>query len=495
MNNQGIRIYFSDFFNVSPEALEEYGALNISLINDMPLFIDPFLLFSSDKPEYQYLHNGIIQYLKFLRDYSCRYSMLDKDTRRELFQFPEIKQNWLGFSLSGNSGSGLGSQFGDALFANLGKIFTEFGKEHITQASHLEKLCIVAPGVGRDNISDFTTNLVFEYLLRYTEQFAIKNIDPSLLRSFSVQHVNFDYNLGCWQRQIFRLPCHKNTFVILTPRDILTRDNTWINQPDMLHDIEKIAEALPDGQLRANLNRYLSDVLDDEVPKKEQQKLVLKFYQNNPELVDYFIRNKEDRKDEAIRRSEDDVFLTEDFFIIKAKQLSSQLESKGFYASECNSVEAARARIIFLKDVIENQDGYKLFYIQGKPLKRESDLQIMYRLTWFGSRFDVNREVNNGRGPVDFKISSGSEDKDLVEMKLASNSKIKQNLQHQVEIYQKANNTVNAFKVILCFSEQEIIKTNRILKELGLSETAGVYIINASPDKISASNVKSAITQ
>ncbi len=38
-----LRIYFSDFFNVSPEKIKEYGAFNISLINDLPLFIDPFL--------------------------------------------------------------------------------------------------------------------------------------------------------------------------------------------------------------------------------------------------------------------------------------------------------------------------------------------------------------------------------------------------------------------------------------------------------------------
>ena len=37
-------IYFSDFFQVSPDILEKYGAFNVSLINDLPLFIDPFLL-------------------------------------------------------------------------------------------------------------------------------------------------------------------------------------------------------------------------------------------------------------------------------------------------------------------------------------------------------------------------------------------------------------------------------------------------------------------
>ena len=49
----------------------------------------------------------------------------------------------------------------------------------------------------------------------------------------------------------------------------------------------------------------------------------------------------------------------------------------------------------------------------------------MYRLIWFASEMDVNREVNNGRGPVDFKISKGSSNTTLVEFKLASNSKLK----------------------------------------------------------------------
>ena len=42
-------IYFTDFFHVPPEVLEEQGAFNVSLINDLPLFIDPFFLFNSEK--------------------------------------------------------------------------------------------------------------------------------------------------------------------------------------------------------------------------------------------------------------------------------------------------------------------------------------------------------------------------------------------------------------------------------------------------------------
>ncbi len=135
--------------------------------------------------------------------------------------------------------------------------------------------------------------------------------------------------------------------------------------------------------------------------------------------------------------------------------------------------------------------GYRLFYLKDKPLRRESDLQIMYRLTWFASSFDVNREVNNGRGPVDHKVSRGSADATLVEFKLASNSKLKQNLKHQVGVYEAANDTAKSIKAILYFSASELTRVQAILKELDLAGRRDVVLIDARPDnKASASNVR-----
>jgi hypothetical protein len=42
-----VKLYFSDFFDIDCDLLEKYGVVDISLINDLPLFIDPFLLFNS----------------------------------------------------------------------------------------------------------------------------------------------------------------------------------------------------------------------------------------------------------------------------------------------------------------------------------------------------------------------------------------------------------------------------------------------------------------
>ena len=182
-----INVLFSDFFGVPPETVEKYGAFNISLLADLPLFVDPFLLFNSKKKTYRELHEQMIVYLRFLRDKSADQE-LDLGLIQAWYVFPEIKQNWLGFTLSGNQGRGLGKKFAGALHVNLGQLFKSFGNEKITRGSHLEKLCLITSGVGRDSISDFTNNLILAFLLEYTQTFAKQCVEPSLAeRSQSIK--------------------------------------------------------------------------------------------------------------------------------------------------------------------------------------------------------------------------------------------------------------------------------------------------------------------
>ena len=105
--------------------LEEYGAFNISLINDLPLFVDPFLLFHSSDPEHQELHAAMIGYLRFLKEKAVA-GTLD-EVLENWFTFREIKENWLGYSKEGNRGSGLGMDFARALSRNLATVFSDFG--------------------------------------------------------------------------------------------------------------------------------------------------------------------------------------------------------------------------------------------------------------------------------------------------------------------------------------------------------------------------------
>jgi hypothetical protein len=400
-------LYFSDLFNVPEEKLEEYGALNISLVVDLPLFIDPFLLFQSKKARYQQLHAAMISYLRYLRDAASN-ALQSKARLRHLYCFPEITQNWLGFSLDSNRGRGLGMDFATALAENLDGIFETFGEERVTRGTHLEKLCLIKEGVGRDMISDFTTNLIKAYLCEYTQEFAQANLDKTLVTKFSVAREHFDYELGCWSPRTYILPKFGSDFVLLTPRDILTKDDTWINKTDFVREFHDIPTAIPDAQLRDRVDAYFQSVLPPSPTAKEATRAVQRTAFKFPQLIDYYILLKENQGPQAERQSIEKVKASATLFIQQARDFVRVLASETyFYREPMDSTEAAREKVLFLKDVIENKGGHRLFYSKGQPIKREEDLQILYRLVWHGTRFDVSREVNDGRGPADFKISRG----------------------------------------------------------------------------------------
>ena len=100
---------------------------------------------------------------------TSRHGDLDPTLIRNWYSFKEVKQNWLGFTVDGNGGHGLGAGFARALHGALGDLLDNFGEETITASSHLEKVALIRTGSASDNISDFTTNLIKHYLLRYTE--------------------------------------------------------------------------------------------------------------------------------------------------------------------------------------------------------------------------------------------------------------------------------------------------------------------------------------
>lgn len=487
-------VYFADYFNLSESDIENYGAFNLSLINDLPLFIDPFLIFGNKKSEYQKLHSDILRYLTFLKG-KTNTLFREKGQLKSWYLFPEVKQNWFGYSAFGNSGSGLGLKFARSFSSNLQLVFEDLGKEMITVSSHLEKACLFEIGIGKDNISDFTCNLIKEFLLDYTQEFAKTYISESLLKKFNVDKVYFDYDLERWMPKEYTLPSFLDDYVILTPKEILTKDENWINSNDLRGNFTRICNAIPNDQLRADIFNYFQKELPalkekEKRSDKDLTKATIETVKKYPVIIKYYIKSKEENKEGAKNISQQRVTEVETVFVHNVKSLIENLtQNSEFYNFVPDgSYKEAYKRVEFLKKVIEENDGYRLFYLNGEPIKREADLQIVYRLTWYASPFDVNREPNNGRGPVDYSISKGSKDKTLVEFKLASNSKLKRNLENQVKIYEKANSTDISIKVIMYFEQDELIKVHKILKELKLDNDKNIILIDAGK-KISASNV------
>ena len=95
-----MNIYFTDYFDVDPYKTGAAWCISIlSLVNDLPLFIDPFLLFGSSSEKYQELHTGILKYLTFLKQKSEE-GITSFAQIKSWYLFPEVKQSWLGYSQS-----------------------------------------------------------------------------------------------------------------------------------------------------------------------------------------------------------------------------------------------------------------------------------------------------------------------------------------------------------------------------------------------------------
>jgi len=87
----------------------------------------------------------------------------------------------------------------------------------------------------------------------------------------------------------FQLPYHDNDYIILTPKNILTKDDTWINHSDMVKNFEEIPDAIENDALRAQINNYFYARIPDvpEPTKEDYQKAIESTLRQYPELIDF----------------------------------------------------------------------------------------------------------------------------------------------------------------------------------------------------------------
>jgi hypothetical protein len=251
----------------------------------------------------------------------------------------------------------------------------------------------------------------------------------------------------------------------------------------MLGRFSEIPESLPNDQLRAQVSNYFARHLSANPTQEQRTAAVLATIREYPELIDYYIRLREQAGDQAESQSLEKVQDTLAVFVDQLKRVVDDLKTKtDFYRLGWSSYDEALAGVLGFKQYVENQDGWQLINRDGKPFAKEKEVQLFFGLIWFGSAFDVNREPNNGRGSVDYKISIGAADKSLIEFKLASNNHLKRNLENQVAIYKQANQTATSVTVIICYTQADQAKVTALLKDLKLVERKDIVVIDARSD-------------
>jgi uncharacterized protein YutD len=144
----------------------------------------------------------------------------------------------------------------------------------------------------------------------YSQEFARKHLPKKFRQIHKIPKVRFNYDTESWVSDSFELPNYDNSikdnYVILTPIDLLTKDETWINRSELLKNFNEIVDAVPNSVLRASLNNYfdkrLREIVTDEdkkATKKEKTQAINDTILEYPEIIDYFVKDKEENGDEA----------------------------------------------------------------------------------------------------------------------------------------------------------------------------------------------------
>jgi len=494
--------FFSDFFGIPEKTIESYGAFNVSLISDLPLFIDPFLIFNSEKPAYLKLHEEIINYLNFLRNKSLS-GKLDDGLIADWFTFPEVKQNWFGYSKTGNRGSGLGLKFAASLNQNF-RILTDFGQETVSH-SHLEKVTLINEGVGRDNISDFTTNLIKGFLCTYTQKFARQYLPDRLRQTHIIDKVKFNYKTESWIHQSFELPNYDssipNNYVILTPVDILSKDEAWINRSDLLKRFEVIANSIPNFALRSKLVNYFNKRLNEIAPpaiqsrskagrkpklkkptQKQKAQAASETIQEYPVIIDYFQKEREARGKEAETLSSLKVVESKLLYLKHFAKLGALLlDSTSFYSTDDVSYKGSIERLKILKDAVETKGGNEIFQYNGQPIEDEDNLSILFRLTW-----KAQRSANSGNLAEVITTWKPTRKNIKIVLKLCSNPQLKATLEKLRDVYDEQSNEQKYILALVYYSTEMLNSAETLLKQMGMENHKNVVLINGAKTDFSS---------
>jgi ribosomal protein S17E len=498
-----VKLTFSRIFGISKKTLDKEGFFDISLASDLPLFIDPFHLFYSDKDDYRALHEQIIKYLAFLRDESLiAYSSVEppKGIIDAYYRFPEVKQNWFGYSFIGNKGHGLGKKFALALNQNFAKLFNDKNLEH--NLRHLEKLTLISNRVGKDTISDFTTNLIHAFLAEKTQNFARKYIKKENIKQYWILKAEFDYSKNVWIKKSFFLPSFNNDYVLLTPRDLLTKNDTWINKTDFIDRFNEIPNATTDAALREQLSRYLNEKINEyavwkidkrtkkeypSITKETKAKAARATIERFPQTIDIYIGLQEKNGDVAIQRSKELVAETENILQKQFLQFAQQIDQD---LKKPTSYEESYERAIYFKKCIEERGCYKNLYNNGIPVD-EDWIQRMFWFVWGGSISYISREPDTGSGEPDFVASQGKKDNTPIEFKLAKSKTLEDNLLKQLKKYKEVEEAKEGIWVIVYFTAAEGIEIRAILERNNLEDDKNYILVDARDDnKVSASKLK-----
>ena len=419
-------IKFSEEFGIDKVDIARLGVFDVILDVDTRVFVDPALLILASAPEFQDAKNKVENYftgiITLLSHTKMKKDMYWKRADA-LLKFKELSGTCFGYTQNGTGGNAIGP----VLRIKILETVKELVEEGEADPTLFELLGVFQENIGCDRISDLITFIlapeIFSYTNRVVTDLGINSV-PTTYRSVT-------YNI-CINR-------YNGKPLLLLPADILSP----LPVAESFEDIDFIC--LENQRVRDEINTYFelggkhklrkADILSYMHRSRTFRQAIISAYKSFP------VQPYDFDSDPA----------GEYIWLQAAKEYAEKypLDLREQSLDDINGVLAITYRICQkFKELIEYNGLHDLLFDSNKKPKHERAAQLLF----FGiadsycmaNNIDLSREINVGRGPVDFKLSRGALDKIVVEIKLTSNGQLKHGIETQLPIYMKQEKTRRA---------------------------------------------------
>ncbi len=473
---------FSEAFGVERSDADDWFDPHLTI--DTKLFIDPLLLLEAGG-EWAQAHDELIAH--FVHCYglvakATSSTSVSAQAARRLLTFPEPFELGLGYTAAGTRGSGAGDRFAARMADGIAVAIAA----GLGQPEHIEEIGILNEGIGADRISDATANVIKNRLIAYTQGIARRHNIP--LEKHKVRHARVNLDDARWQNEDVDLPTNPETGrpMILAPEFILNGLPT-LNADDWF-------DSHFNDDIRLSLNLRVGQAVT--------KASIVTFARQHPDRVRDWARAQTSREDLIGYDFGADPLGVVQWDREPARYAAEHPLPARAVNTHDDLVELVAEVIEQFRHFIEDQRGWSLLWNDDGSEKPEEAAQLVFLgiAQQYLRQFDVelDREVELGRGPVDFKASSSTSARLLIEVKKLHNGKFWNGLRYQLPSYLKSDNATKGWFIALQYRSNKaaVDRLRSLPTEVSLvSQSVGKQIRYATVDArrpLSASNVERA---
>lgn len=469
-------MFLTDYLGEYNDYFNENGIFDPIMETDNKFFINIQRLKAAETLEFQGSYekiNKLFRKIIKLLDKASQKSTKDLLFKQALalFDFPENKDvNGIGLGFSEGKG---GSAFGPILSRRVIDNAYDIVKAGVDDPEFFQLLPLFQDDVGPDRLSDMIAKIILPDILNYTKRvFDELGVNPK-------NYPDKEFVNG------YLVNPFKKCKVLLVPTEILHKLPVAKSWEDIDHVVSE------NRTIRAVMNQRVAEEWT-KWSKSSRKNYLKKEIFIKPDVCKRVI--EEYGKEELERYNPEEQI---DYFIERIINRIEKLDLswKSTLNREMIDSKYASMEILgFFKRWVENNKGWEV--IRGANSRKKE--KIVQRIIHFSglcyietNNLAMSCEPDEGRGPVDFKVSRG-QDMTIIEVKLSTNPEYRSGYEKQIEEYGKAENTDNMIYVLIDLGNPERVKTIERLYAENLEnkrKTPEVMIIDAK-EKVSASITK-----